>query len=106
MKHGDNDLKGKFDIENLKDPRKRASFLKTNLKWIIVAIIILVLAIILFVGSCGSPDKNNPTAGDNLNYVVPGLEARAVLTVIIRLMRMIALISWSETTLITSLKVK
>ncbi len=76
MKHGDNDLRSKFDIENLKDPRKRASFLKTNLKWIIVAIIILVLAIILFVGSCGSPDKNNPTAGDNLNYVVPGLEAK------------------------------
>ena len=76
MKHGDNDLRGKFDIDDLKDPRKRAAFLKSNIKWIAVAIVILVLVIILFVGSCGSPDKNNPTAGDNLNYVVPGLEAK------------------------------
>ena len=76
MKHTDNDLRGKFDIEDLKDSRRRAAFLKHNIKWILVGIVILILVIILCVGSCGSPDQNNPKAGDNLNYVVPGLEAK------------------------------
>ncbi len=65
-----------ININDLKDPSKRGPFLKKNIPAIIAAIIILILLIILFVGSCGSPNKDNPNAGDNLNYVVPGLEAK------------------------------
>ncbi|MBR5336733.1 MAG: SH3 domain-containing protein [Lachnospiraceae bacterium] len=65
-----------LNINDLQDPKKRGRFLKDNVAIIIAAIAILVLVIVLIAGSCGSPTQSNPTAGDNLNYVVPGLEAK------------------------------
>ncbi|MBE6014601.1 MAG: SH3 domain-containing protein [Lachnospiraceae bacterium] len=77
-----------FNIDNLKekidelkkidfkDKDQALAFLKKNVRGVVAGILILALFITLFVGSCGSPDLKNPYAGNNLNYVVPGLEAK------------------------------
>ena len=78
MKFNIDEFKEKFakiDFKNL-DGKTVLAFLKKNVRGVVAAVLILALFITMFVGSCGSADLKNPYAGNTLNYVVPGLEAK------------------------------
>ena len=65
----------KINLKNINKDTALA-FFKRNYRGVVAGLLIVILFIMLFVGSCGSANLNNPNAGNNLNYVVSGLTAK------------------------------